>query len=145
MSLTTNLIETDGLCKRFGAVQAVKDVSIAIEAGSIHALVGENGAGKSTLGRLLTGFARPDKGRIRRGGVEVSYRSPHRARQDGLVLLSQELALLPAQTVVDNVLLGRETWREALFGEHAGRAGTVPWQTNLALTSLQPRRWGPCG
>ena len=109
-------IEVRQLSKRYGPVRALTGVNVAIAPGMVHALVGENGAGKSTLGKILSGVVSSDAGDVYRQGRPVNYASPLEARKDGVVLVAQELALLPTRTVLDNVLLGNETWREAMFG-----------------------------
>ena len=69
-----------GICKRYGGTQALDDVSVEIEAGSVHALVGANGAGKSTLGKIIGGVVRPDDGEMFVDGRAVKYATPREAR-----------------------------------------------------------------
>ena len=69
-------VEVVGISKRFGGVQALADVSVTIERGQIHGLVGENGAGKSTLGKIIAGAFTPDEGELRVAGGTVSYGPP---------------------------------------------------------------------
>lgn len=102
------IIETRGISKRFGGVQALSDVSVTIARGSIHAFVGENGAGKSTLGRVIAGAIRPDKGECLVDGKPVRYSAPHQALRDGIASIAQEIMLVPARTVIENVFLGNE-------------------------------------
>nr|WP_277345706.1 sugar ABC transporter ATP-binding protein [Nocardioides sp. JQ2195] len=99
----------EGVAKRFGGVQAVSGIDIAIPSGTVVALVGENGAGKSTLGKIIAGVHRPDSGRILVDGVEVTLGSPRDALSHGVALVAQELALVPEMSVVDNVFLGFES------------------------------------
>ncbi|MDI6894511.1 MAG: sugar ABC transporter ATP-binding protein [Bacillota bacterium] len=99
------------ISKRFDGVEALRDVSLAIERGTIHALVGENGAGKSTLGKIMGGVYRPDSGQILVEGRPVAYGSPRDALADGIALISQEVALVSQRTVLDNVFLGIESIR----------------------------------
>lgn len=101
-------IELAGVGKRFGGVQALADVSVAIARGSIHGFVGENGAGKSTLNKIIAGVHRPDAGRLLVDGREASYRAPHEALRDGITIIAQELALVPRRSVIENVFLGVE-------------------------------------
>jgi ribose transport system ATP-binding protein len=96
------------LGKRFGATQALDDVSVEFLAGEVHALVGENGAGKSTLGKILAGVYRADTGDVLVGGEPVGRWDATRAQQRGIVLIAQELSLVPERTVAQNVFLGRE-------------------------------------
>ncbi len=102
------LLEARRVSKRFGGVQAVADVSIAIERGSIHGLVGENGAGKSTLSKIVGGVHQPDEGELLVDGVHVRFHSPRDALAAGIATIAQEIALVPARTVAENVLLGIE-------------------------------------
>ncbi len=103
------LVETRGVSKRFGGVQALDDVSIAIRVGGVHGLVGENGAGKSTLAKLIGGVHRPDEGVLLVDGEEVSFHAPRAALAAGIATIAQEIALVPAGSVVENVLLGIES------------------------------------
>jgi ABC-type sugar transport system ATPase subunit len=102
------LVEARGVSKRFGGVQAVEDVSVAIRAGGIHGLVGENGAGKSTLAKIVGGVHRPDAGELLVDGQPVAFHAPRDALAAGIATIAQEIALVPARTVVENVLLGIE-------------------------------------
>jgi len=101
------ILAAEHLSKRFYATQAVDDVSLALRAGDIHAIVGENGAGKSTLIKLLSGVHQPDAGRVLARGVERRFRTPRDAMREGIVLIPQELRLVPALTVAENVMLGQ--------------------------------------
>jgi len=87
---------------------ALSDIDLAIDAGSVHALVGENGAGKSTVGKIISGAVSHDEGQLEIGGEERSYRSPHDALRDGVAAIQQEIALVPRRSVVENVFLGIE-------------------------------------
>ena len=102
------LIEAAGIAKHFGGVQALNGVSVSIQSGSVHALVGENGAGKSTLGRVLAGVVRPDHGELRIRGRVVRHYSPREAIRAGVALIAQELELVPRLTVAENIMLGHE-------------------------------------
>ncbi|MCE9634947.1 MAG: ABC transporter ATP-binding protein [Planctomycetes bacterium] len=94
--------------KSFGAKRALDDVSFAVEAGEIVALVGENGAGKSTLLKVVSGFLRPDSGEVRIDGKSVQMRGPRDAAARGIGLVHQHFMLIPELTVAENVVLGRE-------------------------------------
>ncbi len=100
--------EFRGVSKRFGGVQALTDIDLAIARSSIHALVGENGAGKSTLGRVLAGVHRPDAGELWVAGRRVDYRSARDALADGITIIAQEPTLVPHRSVLENVFLGVE-------------------------------------
>ena len=95
------------ISKRFFATQALDAVSFEIHAGEVHALIGENGAGKSTLMKILGGVHRPDSGEIRVDGVPVRYSSPAAALEAGIVVIPQEMRVVPAQSVAENVMLGQ--------------------------------------
>ncbi len=101
-------VELSGVCKQFGAVRALDDVSLVIRRGQVHALVGENGAGKSTLGRIVAGALSPDSGELFVGGERVQFRSPREALRHGIAAVSQEAAIVPGFSAVENVMLGGE-------------------------------------
>src|SRR5215208_7818982 len=105
------VLEACGLCKGFPGVRALDGVDLVCRAGRVHALVGENGAGKSTLVRILTGNMEPDAGEIRVDGGAVRFTDPRRALACGITAVFQELTILPAMSVVDNVMLGQERSR----------------------------------
>jgi ABC-type sugar transport system ATPase subunit len=102
------LLEAHEISKRFGGVRAVVDASITIAPGSVHGLVGENGAGKSTLAKVLVGIYQPDSGDLFVNGQRVTFHSPRDALAAGIATIAQEIALVPARTVEENVLLGLE-------------------------------------
>ncbi len=105
-------VELVGIDKSFGAVHAVRDVHLAVAAGSIHGLVGENGAGKSTLMSILYGFHRADHGEIRIHGRRVALAAPASAIAAGIGMVHQQFMLVETMTVLENVLLGAEGgWR----------------------------------
>jgi rhamnose transport system ATP-binding protein len=105
--LTAHL-ETRAVSKRFGGTLALDGVSVSIERGTVHALVGENGAGKTTLGRVLAGAVRPDGGTVALRGEEIAIRTPREAHAHGIAMIAQELAIAPDVSVLDNVFLGVE-------------------------------------
>ena len=97
-----------GVSKRFGGVPALSDVSLTIEPGKVHALIGENGAGKSTLGKIVCGVIEPDEGGLTLGGQTLVLRSPREALAHGIIAIAQELTIVPGLTVAENVYLGSE-------------------------------------
>jgi ABC-type sugar transport system ATPase subunit len=100
--------------KHFGATQALADVDFDVFPGELHALVGENGAGKSTLVRILGGVCRPDRGEIAVDGHVCRFNGPKDAIATGIVTIPQELRLVPALSVAENVTLGDAPLRRAL-------------------------------
>lgn len=100
-------VELRAISKAYGHTYALRDVSLSIEPGRVHALVGENGAGKSTLGKILAGAVAADGGKILVNGAERDYGSPRHALADGITIIDQEFALLWSHTVLDNVFLGQ--------------------------------------
>jgi ABC-type sugar transport system ATPase subunit len=107
-------VELQDISKSFGGTRALEGVSLTIGRGSIHALVGENGAGKSTLGKIISGVHTPDSGQILLDGELVRFHSPRDAISRGVILIAQELAVVPSLTVAQNVFLGVEP-RQAGF------------------------------
>jgi simple sugar transport system ATP-binding protein len=101
------LIAIRGLCKRFGPVQALKNVAATFEAGDIHAVLGENGAGKSTLVNLLAGFLMPDAGSLELDGVPLRLGDPVAIRNMGVAMVHQHFMLVPEFTVAENLALAR--------------------------------------
>jgi ABC-type sugar transport system ATPase subunit len=99
------------ISKRFGATRALDDVTFTVEAGAVHGLVGENGAGKSTLIKILSGVHAPDSGHIRIADKICRFDSPRDAIAAGIVLIPQEMRIVPAATVAENVMLGQEPTR----------------------------------
>jgi D-xylose transport system ATP-binding protein len=104
----TPILEVDGAIKRFGAVVALRGVSLTLRAGEILALLGDNGAGKSTLIKCISGAHRLDGGTIRVGGQRTSLRSPLHARHHGIETVYQDLSLFDNLSVVGNFFAGRE-------------------------------------
>lgn len=102
-----SFIEFRGITKNFGGVHALRDVSLSIARGQVHALMGENGAGKSTLGKVLAGIHRPDAGELRIDGRPCVFRSPRDAAQAGVGMVHQELAFCPDLSIAENLSLGR--------------------------------------
>jgi ribose transport system ATP-binding protein len=126
-------LEMHDITKRFPGVQALNRVSLAVESGEIHALLGENGAGKSTLVKILAGAYQRDAGSILLDGQTVEIHSAHQAQRLGISIIYQELNLIPQLPVAENIFLGR------LIGK---RACMVDWremrrQAQQILDTLQ--------
>ncbi|MEO0680112.1 MAG: ABC transporter ATP-binding protein [Pseudomonadota bacterium] len=118
----TNAIELIGVDKRFGPVHANKDINLAVEAGTVHGIIGENGAGKSTLMSILYGFYQADGGEIRVGGRTVSIPDSQAAIDLGIGMVHQHFMLVEPFTVLENVMLGAEGGALLREGRAAARA-----------------------
>ncbi|GIJ24200.1 sugar ABC transporter ATP-binding protein [Micromonospora lutea] len=99
-------VRVEGLARAFNGVPAVRDASFTVGPGEIHGLCGHNGAGKSTVVKMLSGQLTPDHGRIAIGGTPVELPSRQAAQRLGVALVDQELSVVPALTVGENMLLG---------------------------------------
>lgn len=97
------LLQLSDIRKSFGAVRALKGVSFELNAGEVHALLGENGAGKSTLIKTITGAHQPDGGSLRVAGIEICNLTPSKARELGIACIYQQPALFPDLTVSENI------------------------------------------
>ncbi len=100
-------LEAIGMGKQFGALKALDDVTLKVEAGSFHALLGENGAGKSTLVKCIMGYYTPDQGQVMVGNHEQPISSPRMAHNLGLGMVYQHFTLVPDMTVAENLVLAR--------------------------------------
>ena len=102
------VLELTNISKHFGAIQAVNDVSLSIEPGQVVGLMGDNGAGKSTLVKMIAGNFHASHGTMRMDGKELVLNKPAEARQHGIEIVHQDLALCNNLTAAANVFLGRE-------------------------------------
>jgi rhamnose transport system ATP-binding protein len=121
----TPVLHASGISKSFGPVHALRDVSLTLMPGEVHALIGENGAGKSTLIRVLTGATVPDSGHLSVAGETVTEHSPLRARARGIAVIYQQPSLFPHLSVSENVALGLEPpslWRTVSWSARHSRA-----------------------
>jgi simple sugar transport system ATP-binding protein len=105
------LLELSGVAKHFGAIEALRGVDLSIGAGEVIGLMGDNGAGKSTLVRIIAGNFRPSEGEIRLNGVAQHFHKPVDAREQGIEVVYQDLALCDNLSAAANVFLGRELKR----------------------------------
>ena len=106
-----SVLELKHISKHFGAIEAVKDVSLVLEPGEVIGLMGDNGAGKSTLVKMIAGNFRPSSGSMLMDGKEVVLHRPVEARHHGIEIVHQDLALCDNLTAAANVFLGRELMR----------------------------------
>ncbi|MFD9903286.1 sugar ABC transporter ATP-binding protein [Streptomyces sp. NPDC059063] len=128
-----------GVSKSFLGVRVLHGVSLDLEAGEVHALVGENGAGKSTLMKVLAGEHVPDEGTITLDGIPRSFRHPAQAQAAGIGIIHQEFALLEHRTVAENVFLGREPTRYGLVDRRAMEARTARLLDEVGVSGIAPR------
>ena len=110
------VLAVEGVTKRFGAVRALRDVSVEVRAGEVVGLIGDNGAGKSTLVGVMSGAIRPDEGTIFVDGEERNFASPAEARAAGIETVFQNLALVPTLNIAENVFLRRERYGPGRVG-----------------------------
>ena len=102
------LLELQGISKSFPGVKALDNISLTLDKGEIHALLGENGAGKSTLMKILCGIYSNDEGKIFVEGKEVKFGNYKDAIDAGIGIIFQELSLIPYLNAVENIFLNRE-------------------------------------
>ena len=110
------LLEARNVSKYFGAVTALRDVDLQLWPGEVLGVVGDNGAGKSTLMKVLSGLYPPSKGSLHFDGNEVQFHSPRDARDLGIEMVYQDLALAGNMNIAENIYLGREPKRKVLGG-----------------------------
>ncbi|HEX3345515.1 MAG TPA: ATP-binding cassette domain-containing protein, partial [Polyangiaceae bacterium] len=131
-----SLLTLEHLDKRYGSTQAVDGVSLAFEAGRVHAVVGENGAGKSTLLKMAAGVVVPDAGEVRVGGARLVPHTAAEAIRRGVGMVQQHFALVGVLSAIENVMLGAEPV-EALgrldVARARQRAETVAREMGVAL------------
>jgi branched-chain amino acid transport system ATP-binding protein len=148
------ILETRALSKRFGGVNAVQDVSLAVPRGIVFALIGPNGAGKSTVVNLLTGALRPSSGEALLAGAVVTGRKPHQVTAAGMARTFQNGRLFRRLSVLDNVLVGATPRIESNFldtvlrtprfrrGEQRLRDRALAALARLGLADLADREVG---
>ena len=105
-AMTSPLLSLQGITKRYPGVVANHNVSLSVQPGQAHAVLGENGAGKSTLMKIIYGAVKPDEGQIVFQGQPVSIRNPQEARALGISMVFQHFSLFDTLTVAENVWLG---------------------------------------
>ena len=115
------VLETRGITKRFPGVVANDQIDFEMKAGEIHAILGENGAGKSTFMNILFGLLQPDEGEIYIGGKQVRFKSPLDSIDLGIGMVHQNRKLVPAHTVIENIILGHPRAGKILNLKRAGQ------------------------
>ena len=118
------LLKCEGICKQFSGVPVLKNVNLEIAKGEVHALMGENGAGKSTIIKIITGVYSKDLGDIYMDGELVTINTRKDAINCGISVIYQELSLIPALSVTDNIFLGQEKTK-AFFTRHRNQKKAV--------------------
>ena len=136
--MNRSVLSVSGLSKKFGTFWANRNISLEIENGSIHAIVGENGAGKSTLTRMLYGLLSPTSGFISVRGKSVRFSSPRQAIAEGIGMVHQHFMLVPELTVTENIMLGDE--RSHLFAplKKRGTSETIRKIADTHALSIDP-------
>jgi branched-chain amino acid transport system ATP-binding protein len=133
------ILETESLSKSFGALSAVSDVSLSIEAGTLHSIIGPNGAGKTTLFNLLTGAFPPTSGRVLLDGRDITGTPAERVAHLGLARSYQRTTVFPAFSLLDNVWVAAfatgKSWRGLLWRK-AGRYPEVTERARQALADV---------
>ena len=144
------VLRTDRVSKSFGPIEVLSDISLSLEAGEIHAVIGENGAGKSTLMRILSGHHAPTKGVLYLDERPIAFSGPVEAEHRGIVLVHQEILLADDLTVADNLFLGREIKRSGFLDGRAMReraqaalarlGAHIPPETEVRRLSIADRQ-----
>ena len=132
------LLEAKGVSKRFGGVQALAEVSFAIEAAQIYGLIGPNGAGKTTLFNLLTGIYAPDAGSFVFAGRDISGLRPDRVAAAGIARTFQNIRLFANLSALENVMIGRHVrTKSGVLGAVLRNRGTLGEEREIEQRSLE--------
>jgi ABC-type sugar transport system ATPase subunit len=133
-------VELREIGKHFGGVRALDGVSLTVEEGTVHAVIGENGAGKSTLGKIIAGALQSDAGELLVDGEVASFRSPREALSAGIAAIAQELLVVPRLSVAENVFLGAEPRRAGwvMRGVLRRRFEALATQAGFSLPAERP-------
>src|SRR5258708_3031840 len=146
-----NQLLVEGASNRFGGVTAVQDVSLDVPRGSILSIIGPNGAGKTSLLNMISGFYKPDSGRILLEDRDITQRKPSDIAALGIARTFQNIALFSGLTVLDNLMLGRHVrmkagvlacvvyWGMAQKEDIAHRAAVEEMTASLKLEDLRKR------
>ena len=144
------ILAVEGVTKRFGPNEVLKNVTLSLDAQEIRAICGENGAGKSTLVKIVTGVHQPDGGRVLVDSTPIEVASTQHAQELGIALVAQELSLAPALSVLDNIWLGNSKvplfHRRREFRDRARSAlekvglGDLPLETPVSQLSIGRRQ-----
>ena len=129
-------LQLSGITKRYPAVVANNAISMQVQPGEIHAVLGENGAGKSTLMKIIYGAVKPDAGSVRFNGQPVQVRNPQEARQLGIAMVFQHFSLFDTLSVAENVWLGLD--KSLSLAEVTGRISAKAAKYGLDIDPLRP-------
>lgn len=136
VSTTAAVLDVAGASKSYGVVQALKDMSLTLPAGQIHALVGENGSGKSTFVGIVSGTVKPDTGVVTIAGAQVATGTPRRSQAAGALTVFQDGSLVPGLSVASNLFVGTPQHLRPRYGD------MVEWSrellTSYGLGSIDP-------
>jgi ribose transport system ATP-binding protein len=139
MEAADPLFRMEGVSKRYGGVRALEKANLAVQAGTIHAILGENGAGKSTLIKIMSGVVTPDVGRLTLEGRDVSFASPAAANQAGIVCMFQELSLVPDLSVADNIAISNPPTRFGMIDRRRQRRIAEEALARAGADGIHPR------
>jgi ABC-type sugar transport system ATPase subunit len=134
------LLELRGVSKVFGAVRALSNMNLSVEAGKVTALVGDNGAGKSTAIKTISGLWEPTEGEVLWEGKPVHVHSPKDAEALGITTIYQDLALCDNLDIVQNMFLGHETLRHRLLDETSMELAARQTLADLHVTTIRSIR-----
>ncbi|MFD2762096.1 sugar ABC transporter ATP-binding protein [Lentibacillus juripiscarius] len=136
----TPFIDMQGITKAFSGNQVLKKVDLSIEQGEVHALVGENGAGKSTLIKILTGIHKRDGGTVKLNGKEVHFSHPKEAEQEGIMVIHQELNIIPHLTVAENMFLGKDITygKSGILNKKEMKKQCTDYLRKLGVSNIDP-------
>jgi ribose transport system ATP-binding protein len=132
------VLRAEGLGKAYGPITVLSDVTLDIQPGEVHAIIGENGAGKSTLMKLLSGHVVPTAGQISIGGEPCEFADAVEAEAQGIVLVHQEILLAPHLTVAENLFLGKELGRGLMVDDREMNRQTAEVLARVGST-VRPR------
>ena len=136
-------LEMKNITKHFGGVKALTDVSLKVEPGEIHALIGENGAGKSTLMKILSGAYQRDSGQIFIDGGEVKITNPKESKDLGIAVIYQEFMLAPDLTVAENIFIDKLSGGKGIINWKKLRADARAQLEKLGFDDINPN--AKCG
>lgn len=145
--MTDFILEMQGITKEFPGVKALDNVNLAVRRGEIRALVGENGAGKSTLMKVLSGVypAGSYQGEIRFNGQPMAFRGIPDSEHQGIVIIHQELALVPQMSIAENIFLGNEIAKRGVIDRHETLRRTAELLAQVGLRESPLTKVGELG